>query len=87
MRGDLAGDPTFRALLRKTRDAALEVYAHQDLPFEMVVESIHPQRNLELCADLPGDVPGAELSARRVLSSQGWRSRRSISIRASRRST
>ena len=46
MRGDLAGDPTFRELLRKTRDAAFEVYAHQDLPFDMVVESIHPQRNL-----------------------------------------
>ena len=46
MRGDLAGDPTFRELLRKTRDTALEVYEHQDLPFEMVVESIHPQRNL-----------------------------------------
>ncbi len=46
MRGDLAGDPTFRELLRKTRDSAFEVYAHQDLPFEMVVESINPQRNL-----------------------------------------
>jgi amino acid adenylation domain-containing protein len=46
MRGDLAGDPTFRELLRKTRDSAFEVYAHQDLSFDMVVESIHPQRNL-----------------------------------------
>ncbi|HEV2171010.1 MAG TPA: amino acid adenylation domain-containing protein, partial [Candidatus Binatus sp.] len=46
MRGDLAGDPSFRRLLLKTRDAAFEAYAHQDLPFDMVVESIHPQRNL-----------------------------------------
>ena len=46
MRGDLAGDPTFRELLRKTRDFAFEAYGRQDLPFDMVVESIHPERNL-----------------------------------------
>jgi amino acid adenylation domain-containing protein len=46
MRGDLSGDPTFRELLRKTRDSAFQGYSHQDLPFDMVVESIHPQRNL-----------------------------------------
>ena len=46
IRGDLAGDPTFRELLRRTREFAFEAYAHQDLPFDMVVESIHPQRNL-----------------------------------------
>jgi amino acid adenylation domain-containing protein len=46
MRGDLSGDPTFRDLLRKTRDRALEAYAHQDLPFDAVVEALHPERNL-----------------------------------------
>ncbi len=46
MRGDLAGDPAFRELLRRTRDFAFDAYAHQDLPFDMVVESIHPHRNL-----------------------------------------
>jgi amino acid adenylation domain-containing protein len=46
MRGDLSGDPTFRELLRKTRDSAFQDYSHQDLPFDMVVESIHPERNL-----------------------------------------
>ena len=46
MRGDLAGDPSFRELLRKTRDRAFEAYAHQDLPFDSVVESLHPERNL-----------------------------------------
>ncbi len=46
MRGDLAGDPTFRELLRRTRDRALEAYAHQDLPFDSVVESFNPERNL-----------------------------------------
>ena len=46
MRGDLSGDPTFRELLRKTRDRSLEDTAHQDVPFDSVVESIHPERNL-----------------------------------------
>ena len=46
MRGDLAGDPTFRDLLIRTRDSAFAAYAHQDLPFEMVVEATHPQRNV-----------------------------------------
>ncbi len=46
MRGDLTGDPTFRGLLRKTRDFAFEAYGRQDVPFDMLVESIHPERNL-----------------------------------------
>src|SRR5271154_236646 len=46
MRGDLTGDPTFRELLRKTRDFAFEAYGRQDVPFDMLVESIHPERNL-----------------------------------------
>jgi len=46
MRGDLTCDPTFRELLTRTRDFALAAFAHKDLPFDMVVDSIHPQRNL-----------------------------------------
>jgi len=46
MRGDLAGDPSFRELLGKTRDRAFEAYEHQDLPFDSVVESLRPERNL-----------------------------------------
>ena len=45
MRANLAGEPTFRELLIRTRDFAFEAYAHQDLPFDMIVESIQPQRN------------------------------------------
>jgi amino acid adenylation domain-containing protein len=46
MRGDLAGDPSFRALLRRTRETVLEALANQDLPFEQVVEAVQPHRDL-----------------------------------------
>lgn len=45
-RSTFAGNPTFRDLLQKTRLMALEAYAHQDLPFEQVVDTLQPERNL-----------------------------------------
>ncbi|MBV9743858.1 MAG: non-ribosomal peptide synthetase, partial [Acidobacteriia bacterium] len=46
MRADFSANPTWRELLRQVRSTALEAYAHQDLPFERLVEEMKPERAL-----------------------------------------
>jgi amino acid adenylation domain-containing protein len=47
LRCDLSGDPSFRGLLRRVRQVALEAYQYQDLPFDRVVEVLRPQRGAD----------------------------------------
>ncbi|MGW1993897.1 non-ribosomal peptide synthetase [Embleya sp. NPDC001921] len=45
LRVDLAGDPSFTDLLTRVRNKALAAYEHQDLPFDVLVETLNPDRS------------------------------------------
>ncbi|MEH2000987.1 MAG: amino acid adenylation domain-containing protein [Nostoc sp.] len=46
LRTDLSDNPTFLQLLKQVRVVVLSAYEHQNLPFEKLVEALHPERNL-----------------------------------------
>ena len=50
MRADLSGNPSFSAFLAQVHETSLQAQAHQDLPFDALVEALQPQRN-------PGEHP------------------------------
>jgi amino acid adenylation domain-containing protein len=45
--GDLSGEPTVRDILARVRDTALKAYAHQDMPFDVLVDSVSVHRELD----------------------------------------
>ncbi len=46
LRPDGGGDPSFAELLGRARRTALEAYAHADVPFERLVDELHPVRDM-----------------------------------------
>jgi amino acid adenylation domain-containing protein len=89
LRTDLAGDPTFAELLERVKATTVEARAHQELPFEKLVEVLNPERNQShtpifqvlLGFDIAPDAPTLADSTLEQLPVPGWQwSRFDLSI-------
>jgi amino acid adenylation domain-containing protein len=75
VRTELSGDPSFREVLRRVRETALDAYSHHELPFEVLVDALQPARErgpnalFQVMFDMPDEgetrfsLPGVELRA------------------------
>ncbi len=87
VRVDVSGDPTFRALLRRTREAVLGAFAHQEVPFERLVEELQPERSpgrspvFQAMFTLHGgDGPGLRLPGARTEVEEVWSGRAKFDV-------
>ncbi|UZX26397.1 non-ribosomal peptide synthetase [Streptomyces tanashiensis] len=78
LRTSSAGDPSFRDLLRRVRTADLDAFAHQEAPFDLVLEAVNPTRSLarhplfQICLGLEaGGVPELRLPGVRTAEISG----------------